>query len=331
MSKRGLDNVKILILDYCVLGDMPNQIVELKNLQLLSMCCCQINSIPERAFNNWRNLRELKLRMNSIETLPSNIINLTNLQLLDVSQNELLAYLPAINQLPTVNTLRLDYINVRSSLARLIPAPYLRKLSAKHMSITSIPVPFCYTASQLQVLSLSHNSLRIVPRAIEYLFALHVLELSRNLLESLPASIGDLKNLCILDLENNSLRDLPDSMQNLTNLSILMLSKNKFTSFPPCITKLLNLKCLLLSNNSLVTVPEELSNLQELEYLDLENTQLSSIPKSLTNIKALNLSRNSFSVNPKTNSPILSLAQHISFRTDYELLQKQIATKINEL
>ena len=67
---------------------------------------------------------------------------------------------------------------------------------------------------------------------IQYLTKLEVLTLSNNLLRSLPKGIAALRNLKVLDLENNRLESLIPDVSYLRNLTKLNIQSNNITYLP---------------------------------------------------------------------------------------------------
>ena len=67
---------------------------------------------------------------------------------------------------------------------------------------------------------------------IQYLIKLEVLTLSNNLLRSLPKGIAALRNLKVLDLENNRLESLIPDVSYLRNLTKLNIQSNNITYLP---------------------------------------------------------------------------------------------------
>lgn len=81
-----------------------------------------------------------------------------------------------------------------------------------------------FTAPQLTILDLSHNSLHgTLPAEIRFLENLRVLDLSDNTFTGVPAEVGRLTHLQTLDLSNNPITNLPHEIGNLKHLEVLDL------------------------------------------------------------------------------------------------------------
>jgi internalin A len=159
--------------------------------------------------------------------IPEAIAQLTNLQTLYLSYNQLTSLPDAIAQLTNLQTLHL-----------------------RNNQLTSLP-DVIGQLSNLQTLHLRNNQLTSLPDVIGQLSNLQTLELYSNQLTSLPDAIGQLSNLQTLELYSNQLTSLPNTIGQLSNLQTLYLSYNQLTSLPNTIGQLSNLQTLELYSNPL--------------------------------------------------------------------------------
>ncbi|MEO0842121.1 MAG: COR domain-containing protein, partial [Cyanobacteria bacterium J06643_5] len=180
------------------------------------------------------NLQSLNLSSNELSSLPAEIVQLTNLQSLNLSSNELSSLPAEIGQL-----------------------------------------------SNLQSLNLSSNELNSLPAEIGQLGNLQSLDLRYNQLSTLLAEIGELKNLQSLYLHWNRLSTLPSEIGQLNNLQSLYLSENQLSSLPAEIGQLTNLETLNLKYNQLNNLPAEIGQLTNLETLNLDVNPLKSPPPEI--------------------------------------------------
>lgn len=79
---------------------------------------------------------------------------------------------------------------------------------------------------------LPHFPVPALAEDVQYLTKLEVLTLSNNLLRSLPKGIAALRNLKVLDLENNRLESLIPDVSYLRNLTKLNIQSNNITYLP---------------------------------------------------------------------------------------------------
>lgn len=246
-------------------------------------------------------------------TIPQEIGNFTNIEVLDLQFNSFYGPLPAaIGQLTSLRKLYISGTSPSGSIPReignLINLEYLRL--GGEMFSGSIPVEIgnlvnLYTLEiwgqnisgqipkQLgNLIKLTHLQIAdtkitgLIPPEIENLENLRNLYLYENKLNGLvPQEIANLKNLNHLYLHNNELDGkIPSAMGNLSELELLYLEYNNFDgAIPKELGNLNNLETLLLNNNNLSgSVPKELGQMSALGSLHIENNFLSGrLPEEL--------------------------------------------------
>lgn len=116
--------------------------------------------------------------------------------------------------------------------------------------------------SDIRILDLGDQGIKILPRQIGQLQNLTTLHLDGNSLTTLPEEIGQLQKLEKLDLSSNQLTVLPKEIEQLQNLRELDLNRNKLTTLPNEIGQLQNLKNLYLRGNNFS--PQERKKIQNL-------------------------------------------------------------------
>ncbi|MEW5938527.1 MAG: COR domain-containing protein [Chloroflexota bacterium] len=200
----------------------------------------KLTDLPESLWQLTQ-LQELDLSDNQLRTLPESLGQLTQLQELDLSDNQLRALPESLEQL-----------------------------------------------TELLGLKVSSNQLEALPDSLWQLTQLHSLDLSRNQLKALPESLGRLTFLYSLDLGGNPLTSLPESLGCLSNLGLLTLGDDREGSsigqIPQCVSKLIKLRYLWLHNCQLENVPDWIGRLTELENLRLENNKITDLPHSISQL-----------------------------------------------
>ena len=161
------------------------------NLKSLTIYGDHNNKFTMQLFNAIKELSKLEtlsIYFLSIDTIPKEIILLTNLEILDFNDNQ-------IESIP-------NYLF------------QLRKL--KHLSITKNKIKFIPKSigqlSNLTDLDISKNHIIKLPSSIGKLTNLEIINLNRNELKDIPKELGYLPKLSEINLRNNS------SMINLKSI-----------------------------------------------------------------------------------------------------------------
>ncbi|KAG9441218.1 hypothetical protein H6P81_017072 [Aristolochia fimbriata] len=237
--------------------------------------CTNITLLAE--LNSWlanfSSLTHLYLSFTGFDgSMPPSIGNLTNLEVLDLSENSINGTVPRclISNLCHLRILRLEGNSIRGME----------------------PLPRCLSDS-LEELNLHGNQLggdlQVLLGEISNSKTLKILDLSFNSLSGyIPPSIGNLTNLEVLDMSGNSINGtIPRSLiSNLCHLRILGLGGNSIRGMEPlprCLSD--SLEELNLHGNQLggdlQVLLGEISNSKTLKILDLSYNSLSGyIPYS---------------------------------------------------
>lgn len=203
--------------------------------------------------------------------IPHQIGNLTNLNNLDLTDNELSGFVPTtIRGLRRLQGLSLGRNKIQGPLPdNLCDLPELSHLKMGGNQISG-PIPECLgKINSLRIIHLDSNRLNSTP----------------------PLSIWKLKDLLELNLSSNSLSgDLPQEIQNLKVATHIDLSTNAFTgAIPDAYGSMINLIVLSLASNKLQgSIPQSLGKMISLVSLDLSNNALSGeIPMVLEGLEFL--------------------------------------------
>ncbi|XP_012250578.2 lutropin-choriogonadotropic hormone receptor isoform X2 [Athalia rosae] len=239
-------NLKILELDDNLLTEIPRAIVQLHNLEDLSITNNRIQRIESGLLQHIKSLVSLDLRGNPIKVIhPGSFQGLQKLRKLILSDVRDLKEFPNLNGTGSLELLRLDRARLRDVPSGLcLTCPKLKSLDLKSNHLTRIPnLKEC---SDLRVLDLTSNMISSLSgQPFKNLSALHDLLLSNNDLRSLPgdAFVGLLR-LQVLDLESNYIEYIhPDTFKENKHLEDLNLGNNVFPTLPTAgLSKLLHLK-----------------------------------------------------------------------------------------
>lgn len=184
-------------------------LASLKNL----LRCQQELHVSHEWIGSMVGLKKLDLSQNQ-HFLPESIGDLTRLESLNISLNEL-------EKLP-------ESIGKLSNLTQLL---------AFNNKLESLPDSFCQL-SNLTRLDLIDNRFSEIPCSINQLVKLAYLDMSGNRVVHLPDSISSLVSLVEFNLSSNQLQTLPESIGTLQSLLTLNLNGNRLTELPESIVRL---------------------------------------------------------------------------------------------
>lgn len=209
------------------------------------------------------NLIELELVRCDLERIPHAIFSLTNLQELDLKENNL------------------------RSIEEIISFQHLRKLTCLKLwynSIMYIPEHIKKLGS-LERLYFSHNKIEILPSHLFLCNKLRYLDLSNNDIRFIPPEIGVLQSLQYFSVTCNKIENLPDELFFCKKLKTLKLGKNSLSILSPKISYLALLSCLELRSNHFEVLPQELGSCRALKRsgLIVEETLFETLPSDVRN------------------------------------------------
>ncbi len=243
---------------------------------------------------------EIMLTEKSLDgTIPSELAELTGLQILHLYENQLTGPIPSeFGSLSALTDLRLYGNRLSGSIpTELGSLSNLRDLFLGDNQLSSTIPTQLGSLSNLRFLNLDSNRLTGgIPTQLGSLANLQDLSLSGNQLTgSVPTQLGDLTALRDLFLNDNQLTgSIPTQLGKLAALELLDLSGNGLTgSVPTQLGKLSKLESLYLRNNALTgTIPTQLGSLSNLEILRLNgNTLTGCIPAALRDVDDHDLAR----------------------------------------
>ncbi|CAG8635552.1 38738_t:CDS:2 [Gigaspora margarita] len=262
----------------------------------------RLSYIPDNFFNKLFNLKELYLDRNTLRDLPEELLKLTKLEILDLSNNCISEFNPRLKfkRLKNLKRLNLDN-NVLSDIVSICKLKKLRELRANNNLLVSLTDDIS-KLSKLRLLYLDNNQLTSLPDSIGKLKSLCVLRLNNNNIESLPSAICSLRQLQVLELRANLLTQLPENIKELESLAKLNVSNNRLTSLPNDIVRCSRLTHLIASNNQLESIPSKIGQLYRLLTLNLRENLINNLPTDLgrlVNLIDLDLSYNELIVLPE--------------------------------
>ncbi|KAJ5078785.1 leucine rich repeat kinase 2 [Anaeramoeba ignava] len=289
--------------------------------------------IQEAERRQWAELILFDIHLTS---LPSEIKNLTHLEILNINNNQLptipveIGFLTGLQELYCGNN-AMQYIPNEIGNLR-----FLRELHLHQNMLKTLPSSIGNLLN-LECLYLYDNQLPFLPNEICKLTNLVKLSLNKNLLSKFPAEISQLTRLKKLYLQNNKFQHLPLEITTLTSLAKFYFGGNKIEFIPKEIDSLAKLKGLFLSGNMIKELPDSIGNLSNLIELGLNDNKLQKIPHSLgnlSNLTEMDLSDNQLETLPSsignlTSLKILYISRNILSSLPLELAKLAKLTKLN--
>src|SRR6266702_2994497 len=179
----------------------------------------------------------VSLRYCALTSLPESLGQLTHLQRLDVTGNQLTALPESLGNLLHLKKLFLDENQLAALPESLGKLTNLKELHAMNNRLVALPESIGHLKS-LKELHVSNNRLTALPGSLANLTRLTHLDLRNNYLTALPGSLGRLRNLTHLDVRANRLISLPASIGDLAHLEKLDVRWNKLSSLPEWLQRL---------------------------------------------------------------------------------------------
>ncbi|KAI5657387.1 hypothetical protein M9H77_26180 [Catharanthus roseus] len=242
----------------------------------------------------------------SLGSIPTAIFNISALQVIGLTLNNLSGNLPSnmgykLNNLEdlllNLNDLSVVIPSSISNASKLITLSLRYNESLKYLIVNENPLTGVLPASIVNLSSSLENIYAArckikgrIPNEIGNLSCLLLLDLSEHeLIGSVPITFRRLQNLQRLSLGSNKLREpFPYAVCGLLNLGSVELNKNEFLGpIPECLGNITSLREIYLDSNRLTSIPASMWNLKDLSVLNhYSNSIGGSLPPEIANLKA---------------------------------------------
>jgi Leucine-rich repeat (LRR) protein len=257
--------------------------------------------IPD-SIKNLTDLNKMKLSSNQLKTISSEIGQLKQLEVLDLSDNPLTDLPDEIFSLTNLKNLNLSHISLRQLSSEIKNLYNLETLDISFNQLDEIP-PEISLLTHITHLNIAYNQLTDIPPEMGLLSHLVDLNISYNQITAIPSEIGLLTHLSVFNVSHNQLTTIPSEIGRLTNLNVFHLSDNQLQELPPEIGQLKKLHTIDISSNKLKYLPSEIYNLtmlnQPFNASDNLLTEISSEIEKFKYINILDLSQNLLTHIPK--------------------------------
>lgn len=277
---------------YCTANQitrLPQDINTLHKLKYLYLGINQLSELPQ-SIGDLTQLEYLDISFNRLTSLPDSIGKLTQLHTLNMSNNILVQLPDSICKLTHLEIFILDNNRLASIPDDLHKLEMLLHFSVYGNRLVYLPKQFGLL-SRLLHLNINNNpDILFLPESIGEL-NIDILSITHNRLQILPYSIGSMKNLTCLYIYNTNICFLPSTITNLSHLQVLHLTHNKLMRLPDDIGKLKHLVELKASFNAITSIPESIRECSSLQHVELGYNFITSIPDHLT-LTTLSLIKN---------------------------------------
>jgi len=175
-----------------------------------------------------KNLRNLDLSNNKINSLPSNIGHFKVMKTLSISKNKISALPEDMGKMT-----KLENLNLSFNLLQTIPSSFqqlkhLREVNLSHNNFSTFPSSLL-NLKQLNVLDLANNKIRAITEEIARLEATELV-LNCNQVSLIAPEVSQCPRLKTLRLEENCLAidSIPKSLLAESKVSLLAIEGNLF-------------------------------------------------------------------------------------------------------
>ncbi|XP_063796383.1 volume-regulated anion channel subunit LRRC8A-like [Pseudophryne corroboree] len=231
---------------YLSIHNKKNKLTSLNNIRKLSV------------------LNTLKLVECGLDRIPSVVFTLSNLQELDLRENNLtgMSEVAGFQNLKKFTSLKLHY----NAIA--VISPYIAKVTS------------------LEHLNFNKNMISEIPSSLFSLHRLKYLTLAYNYVSVIPEEISKLQELLVFNIEHNNVSVLPGELFCCAKLRVLILSSNLIQNIPSAIGHLKQLRQLEISDNKLSNLPADIGHCPFLKrsQIVVEEDIYNTLPQSLREI-----------------------------------------------
>ncbi|CAK80424.1 unnamed protein product (macronuclear) [Paramecium tetraurelia] len=228
----------------------------------------QSNNIWEEYLRNFLHKDELAIRQKSINLIDNCVFRLTNLIIIDFSQNNIEMIPDQIQQLRNLKKVNFNENKITQISLYLFNLPDLVELELRQNKIQFLPSREQVYLPNLIHLDLGKNLLQNIPNFVPDLTRLRRLLLAYNQIDSIDSLLQKESILEVLDISNNSIDQLNDEIYfKMPNLQHFNLQNNNMRTFPT-ILGFMSLKTLQIDGNPTKLISRQIIDKGTVHILD---------------------------------------------------------------
>ena len=246
---------------------LTEEVKQFKNLEEINIYSTGMNVLPD--LSCLTKLKNISIRESWLTKIPEWLGNLSNLEILNISECDIKDISYNFNKLQKLKELIFDDIRTTIDLFYIVKIKNLEKLNLSYNDIIHIDI-MC-ELHNLRYLSFSSCNIKYIPNKINKLVHLIVINFNNNHIENIPNNLYKLTNLKFLNLERNNIDYIPVNILNLNNLTHINILYN------PIINNLQNIHALVIG---FLHRTHGLDYEQNNIYNNKQNIHASSIQKS---------------------------------------------------
>ncbi|XP_072511459.1 leucine-rich repeat-containing protein 10 isoform X2 [Notamacropus eugenii] len=208
-----------------LLGDLQEMPLD----KMVDLSSNQLRRLPLHVCS-FKELVKLYLSDNNLDSLPWELEQLQNLQILALDFNNFKVLPPVVCTLKQLCILYLGNNKLRDLPLELSLLQNLKTLWIENNCLTQLPEVIC-ELSLLKTLHAGSNALRLLPRQLSNLQELRTIWLSGNLLTDFPMVLLHMPFLEVIDVDRNNISYFP-SLVHLSGLKLVIYDHNPCRNAP---------------------------------------------------------------------------------------------------
>ena len=241
-------------------------------LTINELLIAEVYTSMKEALKEPEKVYKLDLSGHKLTELPSEILELPNLQFLSIGSNKFGEFPQEILELEKLQVLYMPSCGLRALPQDMDRLKHLKHLSIPGNLIRELPPSF-FRLDELKLLDIYVNLLERLPPEIKGLRSLDALDISMNPIAELPEELGELSNLRMLVVRGATRYDRSEDPEFNAAINDRYPVKKPMKALPESITRLKKLRILDMGHNGFVRLPKDIGNM-ELEKINVSFTEM---------------------------------------------------------